>query len=500
MNEFFNETISYHELINGPLAPNEINTSNIAGYFNCEELSCQEIIIGKYSGRNNEFEFIEELRISSAHPLAQSYFNSEAPQSPKKVQEVLKSKILKHLNIKTQKLENKFIYRNEDGLQLVGMVIDADWDEVEENRLKYCYINILLQDMEKQYISIIREINITQSENQLKSSIIKLQRDLHGNLNEIINEFDLKSSDLDLKIKKVYTDKDCVILVYKSMLEILDYITLTFYDFIDQNKDIPYYSKLFNQNDVVSKTEKILKQLNEIEIEERLKLLIEAELRKILDFDISKKITYLEFDEYKRFLKYFTKFLEKHEAFGQTDLIHFLISISFKKQIFFEYIIHGLKSSIIDLDDYEEKNELLMEKKKEYLQLKLSSFEILRTDESPLVLSLLKWINLELKHNKRKIEAVKSEVEKQVSAKIVTTLSSKKLGAFYLVSKEFGVFKPESMIKFSEWIHETHENESGHSYTPDSIRNNFYNTDNKSREMLRDFAFYILDVTNQPKE
>ena len=502
MNEFFNETISYHELINGPLAPNEINTSNIAGYFNCEELSCQEIIIGKYSGRNNEFEFIEELRISSAHPLAQSYFNSEAPQSPKQVQEVLKSKILKHLNIKTQKLENKFIYRNKDGLQLVGMVIDADWDDVKENRLKYCYINILLQDMEKQYISIIREINIAQSDEQLKSSIIKLQRDLHGNLNEIINTFDLKPSDLKVTLKNNYSDKDCAVLVYRSMVVILDFISTTFYDFIDQNKNIPYYSKLLNQNDVVSKTEKILKQLNKIDVEERLKLLIETELRKILNFEISKRITYKEFDDFNRFLKYFSIFLEKlkYEELDQIDLIHFLISISFKKQSFFEYLIHGLKSSIIDLDDYEEKNELLMEKKKEYLQLKLSSFEILRTDESPLVLSLLKWINLELKHNKRKIEAVKSEVEKQVSAKIVTTLSSKKLGAFYLVSKEFGVFKPESMIKFSEWIHETHENESSHSYTPDSIRNNFYNTDNKSREILRDFAFYILDVTNQPKE
>src|SRR5690554_1394702 len=498
MKDFFNETISYHELINGDLAPNAVDTSNIAEYLNCEGIYCQEMIIAKYDKDN--FEFIEEIRVSSAHPLAESYFNAEEPHSSKEVQDILKSKILQHLNIQTVKLENKFIYKSENSVQLVGMIIDADWDEVEENRLKYCYINILLQDMEKQYISIIREINITQSDEQLKSSIIKLQRDLHGNLNEIINEFDLKSSDLDLKIKKVYTDKDCVILVYKSMFEILDYITLTFYDFIDQNKDIFYYSKLFNQNDVVSKTEQILKQLNEIEIEERLKLLIETELRKILDFDISKKITYLEFDEYKRFLKYFTKFLEKHEAFGQTDLIHFLISISFKKQIFFEYIIHGLKSTLIKSDGFEERNEFLMTKKKEYLQLKLSSLKPFNADETPLVLDLLQWVNLELKHVKRETQTKTPEAKKQVNEKIVTTLSSKKLGAFYLVSKDFGIFKPKSMIEFAEWINKTIENESGHSYTPDSLRNNFYNVDSPRKEMLRNFAFYILDVTNQPKE
>src|SRR5690554_2098827 len=502
MNEFFNETISYHELINGPLAPNEINTSNIAGYFNCEQLSCQEMIIGKYRGRKNEFEFIEEIRISSAHPLAESYFNSEETQLPHQVKEVLKSKILKHLNIKTQQLGNNFIYRNEDGLQLVGMAIDADWDDVEENRLKYCYINIVLEDMEKKYISIIREINITQSDEQLKSSIIKLQRELHSNLNEIINTFNLKPSDLKITLKNNYTDKDCAVLIYKSMVEILDFISTTFYEFIDQSKNIPYNSKLLNQNHFVNKTEKILEQLNKIDVEERLKLLIETELRKILNFEISKRITYQEFDDFNRFLKYFSIFLEKlkYEELDQVDLIHFLISISFKKQSFFQYLIHGLKSSLIDLDDYEEKNEFLMEKKKEYLQLKLASFENLSADETPLVLNLLQWINLELKYSKRKLGSKKQEVQKHVSLKIVTPLSSKKLSAYYLVSKGFGVFNPESMLKFAEWINETNENESGHSYTPDSIRNNFYNLDSTSKEMLRDFAFYILDFTKPSKE
>ncbi|PKR79571.1 hypothetical protein CW751_14570 [Brumimicrobium salinarum] len=500
MKELFYETISYHELINGDLAPKTVDTSNITEYFNSEGVYCQEMILAKYD--KDDFEFIEEIRISSAHPLAESYFDAEEPHFPKKAQDNLKSKILQHLDIQTVNLENKLIYKSENGVQLVGMIIDADWDEVEKNRLKYCYFNRLLQEMEKKHIGIIKQINITQSEDQLKSSIIKIQRDLHGNLNEITNEFNLKSSDLEIKVKKVYTDKDCIILVYKSMLEILDYISTTFYDFIDQKKDIPYYSKLFNQNDVVTKTEKILKQLDEIEIEERLQLLIEDELRKILDFDISKRITYLEFDEFKRFLYHFSKFLEKHkhETFGQTDLIHFLISISFKKQIFFEYIIHQLQSTLIKSDGFEERNEFLMTKKKEYLQLKLSSIKPFNADETPLVLDLLQWVNLELKHVKRETQTRIPESQKLVNEKIVTTLSSKKLGAYYLVSKDFGIFKPESMIQFSEWIHETHKNETDHSYTPDSIRNNFYKIESKSREMLRDFAFYILDVTNQNKE
>ena len=502
MKEFFNETISYYDLINGDLAPDKINTNNIAEYLISEGVHCHDMIIGKFKKENNEFQLIEEIRISSAHPLAKSYFNSEESAFPKQEKEVLKSKILEHLNIKSLKLKNNFIYKNEGSLQLVGMVIDASWDEVEENRLKYCYFNTLLLEMEKQYISNIRQINIVKSDNQLRSNIIKVQRDLSSNLNEIIIRFNLKPSDLKLKLKNDYTNKDCGVLIYKSMLVILDFISTTFYEFIDQNKNIPYHSKLLNQNDFVSKAENILEQLNKIVIEERLKLLIETELRKVLHFEISKRITYQEFDYFSRFLKSFSSFLEKlkYEKLDQVDLIHFLITISFKKQVFFEYLIYRLKATLNNLEGYEEKNEFLMEKKKEYLQLKLASFENLSADETPLVLNLLQWINLELKYSKRKLGSKKQEVQKHVSLKIVTPLSSKKLSAYYLVSKGFGVFNPESMLKFAEWINETNENESGHSYTPDSIRNNFYNLDSTSKEMLRDFAFYILDFTKPSKE
>src|SRR5690554_618218 len=105
MKEFFNETISYYDLINGDLAPDKINTNNIAKYLISEGVYCQDMIIGKYKEENNEFQLIEELRISSGHPLAKSYFNSEESAFPKQVKEVLKSKILEHLNIKSLRSE-----------------------------------------------------------------------------------------------------------------------------------------------------------------------------------------------------------------------------------------------------------------------------------------------------------------------------------------------------------------------------------------------------------
>lgn len=48
MHDLFEKIISYHDLINGNLAPNKINVTTITEYLNCEQLSCQDMIVGKF--------------------------------------------------------------------------------------------------------------------------------------------------------------------------------------------------------------------------------------------------------------------------------------------------------------------------------------------------------------------------------------------------------------------------------------------------------------------
>jgi len=501
MQEFFEEIISYHDLINGNLVPNKINTSALAEYLDGEQLSCQDMILGQFKEKNNKFELVEEFRICSAHPLAETYFKTNEIPFPNPTHQILDSDILKQLKIKPSNLNNSVYYRKQESLQTVGVSIDAEWNEIEENRLKYCYINTLLNEMESQHINAIRQLNIAYSHNDFKSRIYRLQRILQSYLNEIIEKCKLKSSDLKIKVKKTYNDKDCAVLTYKSIVVVLDFISTTYYEYIDPNQNIPYYSKLLNQNEFVSQAKQILKKINKIEIDDRLRLIIEAELRKVLHFEISKRITYLEFEYYKRLLKCFNKYLEKmkFEDLEQEDLINFLISISFKKQSFFEYCISRLKQTLKDFEDYDIKENFLKIKKKEYQQLQLHSYQYLNSDDLQLVVKFIGWIDLELDFINTDKKVIKRPVTITKKSKLVTTFNGKELGALMKILMDAEVFKPESKVELAKWIQDSITNENKHTYSLDSIRNNLYPPSKENFKRLRDLAIYILDVTNQSK-
>src|SRR5690554_6226568 len=71
MQDLFNRIISYHDLINGDLAPDKINIAKVANYLNAEQLPCKDMIVGRYKG----FKLIDTFKISSANPLAKKYFS-----------------------------------------------------------------------------------------------------------------------------------------------------------------------------------------------------------------------------------------------------------------------------------------------------------------------------------------------------------------------------------------------------------------------------------------
>lgn len=499
MQKLFEKIISYHDLINGDLVPNKITSSKIAEYLTDEQIPCQDMIVGSFKQNNERFELVEKLKICSAHPLAEVYFKSNEIPFPNSINQVVDSNILKQLNINPDKLDNNIFFRKQENLQVVGVAFDAEWMEVEENRLKYCYINSLLSEMEVQHINAIRQMTFIHDDNKLKSSITKFQRVFQSYLHEITEKFNLKPSNLKVKVKKNYTDVDCAALIYKSIVVVLDFISSTFYEYIDTNQNIPYYSKLLNQNNFVTTSKQILKQLNEIELDERLKLIIDSELRKVLNFEISNRITYEEFEYYKIFLTCFNTFLKKlkFKELEQEDVIQFLVSINFRKHIFFEYIIDNFIDTFNDFEDLEEKKMFLLIKKKEYQQLQLRAYEQLKDNETQLAVKILQWIDFEVDYNQIKLQAVKNEIvsEKSEKIKMVTALSGKDLGALFRILKDKKIIKPETTRGLAKWIQDSFTNENNHEYSQGSLSNSIYQQNPSSMKKIRDLGIYILDAT-----
>lgn len=501
MHDFFNQIISYHDLINGPLVPNKLNATKIANHFNSEHLDCKDMIIGKFKKVNEELTLIEELRISTVHPLASQYFINSEIKFPNNPINIIDSEVFKVLNLNSEKIQNDYFYKKNKDIDIIGVALEAEWDEIDKNRLMYGYVNMQLQEMEAEHINTIRQLALTKPEDFFRKGIIKIQRIFNSYLNEIIFEHKFKPSDLQLKIKLNYCKKDCAILVYQSIVRVLDFISATFYDYLDLDQQIPYYSKLLNENHFVGASKKIIKRLKRTNLNDRLTSIISSELNKVLSIDVSKRITYREFDFYNDFLKSFNSFLKKQRyiPIDQEAIIFFLISNNLKKKSFFDFLIDDINHQLYELDNIEEKKAMLINKRKQFQQALLNAELYVNVDKDHLTHKLLKFINIELEYLKEPVVSSKaiSKVEIQDFKKLKTSLNSKEIAIVCRLFKEVGALKEESLSSISKWVPKTLTNSTNKFYSHDSLRNKMYNIDDKSYTKVRSLLLKMYNFNSE---
>jgi len=494
MQDFFNQIISYHDLINGPLVPNKLDALKVADYLNSEQMVCKDMIIGKFKKESSEFKLIEELRISTAHPLAESFFVNNEIDFPNNPTTLISPKVFELLNLNHEKVKNDYVYKKQNGFDVIGVALESEWSEIDNDRLIYGYINIQLKEMEIEHINKLRKLALNNTEEVFKKGIEKLQRIFNSYLNEITNEYQLKSTDLNIKIKQSYNRKDCVMLVYRSIVKVLDFVTTTFHHSMDLNQQIPYYSKLLNENHFVNLSKEILKKLKKIELDERFRAIIESEINKILSFDISNRINYNSFEAYKEFLKAFNSFLKKinYTSINQDEIIYFLISINFKKKSFLTFITDDIKSSLYEVESKEEQNIRLSIKQKHFEQALLSAEFHSKVDEHHLAHKLLKWIDVELSYLDQTHALKLNKKESNSFQKLSSALNIKEIAVLCRLFKEADTLN-ENVTNISNWVPYAITNKNNIEYSNISFRNKMYDMDKKSFERVKSLIFKMYN-------
>lgn len=489
MHDFFNQIISYHDLINGPLVQDKLNANKIADHLNSEQLDCKDMILGKFKRVNKKHTLIEELRVSTIHPLADEYFQSSEINFSNSPVNIIDSDVFKLLKLNSEKIQNDYFYKKNKSVDIVGVALESEWYELDANRLMYGYVNVQLQEMETKYINTIRQLAMIKPEDVFRKGIIKIQRIFNSYLNEIIYEHKLKPSDLQLKVKTKYCKKDCSVLVYQSIIRVLDFISTTFYDFLDLNQQIPYYSQLLNENHFVATSKQIIKNLKQIDLDERLVAIIHSELNKVLSIDVSNRINYFEFDFYNGFLNSFNSFLKKqrYAPLDQEAIIFFLISNNLKKKSFFDFLIDDIAHQMSKLEDFEEKRGLLFKKRKEFQQALLNAELYVNVDENHLTHKLLKYINIELEYLKEPIliNSTLSKTDSLKFKKLTTSLNTKEIAIFCRLFKEVGVLNEETISSIAKWVPYAIKNNISKFHSHASIRNKMYDIDDKSYMNVR---------------
>ncbi|RFC53196.1 hypothetical protein [Brumimicrobium aurantiacum] len=487
MQDLFNKIISYHDLINGDLTPNKLRPTAIANFLKSEQLTCKDMIVGHYRGHK----VVSQIKVSSANPIAhkfytnknsiqhQVYFNS-------KYQGILES--INNTAFKSMTILEKIVYETP-----ISMPTVTDWNEIENDRLRYCYFNQLLENLKTEHIYEIRQITLIDDEETCKKKISKLHRLLNSFLIELTDRYKIKQADLTLQLKHEYTNRDCAILIYISIVEILDHTYKSFKRYLDLSLNIPFSSKLINNTNFITKTRLIERKLNALTVDEELKDILNAELKNILKFQNTKRISYNDYQYYTVVFKSLKRFFLKRKIkeLDQEKIVTYLISINFKNKSFFDYLIESIISASNDFEELEERNNFLQVKTKEFEQLKvLTSGD---QENCSLINKLLNWLALEIKHIESDIISKQNQLNEfnTDSIKLISTLNINEIALLFRLLNELDIFEPEKRVRVAAWIKQSITNKDNRIYSQSSLRNNMYNPSTASIDRIKKFAIEL---------
>jgi hypothetical protein len=493
----------YEDFINGSLEPTKLQGSYlklIPKYLTEEIEVCRDMIVGKFKKNGTKHELIERLKISTAHPLAIEYFHSDQHLFEKEESDIISKDVLKQLDVDSQHCDQYIVLKRLENHSIVGIVVESEWDELESDRLKYCYTNNLLKETVRITKGNLRNDIFSKNKDNAKSIVSDVQKLLTSYLNDILTQYDIKESNLKIKVRESYSNKDCAALTYLSIIDLLNFIYSHFHELMDHKQKVPYFSSVLNQYDFVTSAKRISKYLKKIELDRDLNDLVKDELDKILHLDIKSRITYEEISYFKNFLSYFFHFLEKqqHRTITQEKIIHFLIAYNFNQYNFYEYLIDLHKSELTDFDSTTDMEIYLLRKQTEYNQISSNSKERLKGNRDDIISSILKWINTEYNYvqelKKKLINSDQQNISQPIQ--LTTDLKVSELALLFKVMSDNNHFSPESKNELAKWIKQSFKNTNSQSFSIQNVRNNIYNPTSKSIEKIKKVGIEIVNKTN----
>jgi hypothetical protein len=493
----------YEDFINGNLEPSKMNGSYqtlISKYLKEELEDCQDMILGKFKKQGKTYKLVEKLKISSAHPLAHQYFNHSQLQFPNLAKEIIPESLIEKLEVKDVDEVTPVIFRKEQNTTYIGIPLTTEWNNLENDRQKYCYFNHQLQEIVRKTKSNLRNDVFNSKEEKGKELIQGIQKLLLSYLQDLVYLYELKENDLILKVKSVYTNKDCASLIYLSIVDLLNFIYSHFPDKMDHKQVVPFYAKVANQHEFVSTSKQILKILNTVDIDDQLLDTISDQLEKVLNLNVETRITYEELNYFRGFLKSFLRLLEKNK-----DNIHiedainrFLIGYNFNDYLYFEYLTNKFHHEIINCENIQDMEFFLLKKQKEFNQIVLLSNEKLIPHQDDLMQSLGEWISNEAEYVSQMFS--KNYFVKQENQPNTIELTSKinlaELTLLFKLMEEKDYIQAKSRNELSRWIVQSFRNEKGEHYSFQNIKNNMYNVLPKSKERLKEISISIVNALN----
>jgi hypothetical protein len=493
----------YEDFINGKLEPSKMNGADlsfISKYLTEEFENCQDMILGKFKKRGNQYELVEKLKISTAHPLAAEYFKDSQLQLPQLAKQSIPEPIIAQLEVKHMEDDCPILFKKIQNITQIGIPSMTEWNNLESDRLKYYYFNHQLNELVRKTKSNLRTDVFSCKEEKAKELIQGIQKLLLSFLQDLVSQYELKENDLIIKVKAQYTNKDCASLIYLSIVELLNFIYNHFPDKMDHQQVVPFYAKAANQNEFVATSKHILKILNIIDIHDKLLETISDQLEKVLKLNVETRITYEELNYFKGFLRTFLRLLEKNQNNPTVeDLINrFLISYNFNDYLYFEYLTEKFHHEILTCENTLDMEFYLLKKQKEFNQIVSIGHEKLIPNQDDIMQSLREWIDNESDYVSKMIKKNYSVIKTPHSNTIQLTsqLNLAELSLLFKLMDDKEYITSKSKNELSRWIIQSFKNVKGEPYSFQNIKNNMYNVLPKSKERVKNINIALVNELN----
>jgi hypothetical protein len=503
MHQYYYDLQIYEDLICGDLEPGRLNAEKIQigiNYLEEDFGSCQNMKILKLKFKNDNLQVLEKLNISNAHPLAKKYFSEQDLAFDNDLEELLSKEIVALLNVNLDKV--KFtITKAKNSIHEVGICENSSWNEIDQNRVKYCYYYRVLTEYQTKIKRAIHEAYFVLNESDFRKLIIAVQKSLMYYIKELKKQHDVNPDLLEYKVKESYTNQDCFSLIYISLIELLNFLYENHHDEFDKTYPVPYYSEKININQIDEKITVIRKHLNEQHVDPLLIDVMEEQFQRINKFDHPKRLTYHELDYFIEFLNKLSLFLVtfKDQEISTDDVISLLISLKFNNLKFIQYLTNEFRKDLKIIDSFIEKSLYLLERKK-IVEQSVEAIQIHFAPNSIDISAVIcNWIDKEKAVIDAYIEKLKyiNEEKPNESYKMETSLTSKQLAVLIKMLNDDDILVSKSQSDMARWISANFKTTNKENISINQCRNNLYSSDPTDLEKIKEIAIALINGCNE---
>lgn len=503
MHQYYYELQIFEDLISGELEPLKLKGEKLklGRTFLSEEIGeCQEMKLLKLRIKNSDIEVLEKLHITNAHPLAGNYFNEPDIQFEENLDDIFADNIVNELGLDLDNVSFT-ISKAKNNIRQIGICQNTSWNEIEQQRLKYCYYHQLLSDCQRKIKKLINVAVFDLKSFEFTKLIVNIQKSLIYYLNELKKKHKIDPHRINYQLKDYYTNQDCISLVYMSLIEMLNHLYENYDAEFDKSYPVPFYSETINVNQIDEKIKYILKSLKAHNVDPLLTNVLNEQFERIVAFNHPNRLTYHELDYFIEFLTSLFNFLVSYKNIGITadSIVYTLISCRFNNYKFIQYLTNEIRMDLETISTLQEKRLYLLKQKKlieQCIKAIKTPFDPETNDVSEI---LCDWIDKEIALVDEQIlhYSNSTEVQKTETYKIETALTSKELAVFFKTMSDGDIVVSKSQSEIARWISANFKTSTSESISISQSRNNLYNSDPRTIEKVKQVCIEMVNILNE---